>query len=62
MKRSEALKRAQDKLNAKTDNITVRVPKGEREIFRQYADSQGMTLTEFVRAACYHEAGLDLPE
>lgn len=35
------------------DQLAVRLPKGERERFAEYADEQGVSLAEYVRRACY---------
>lgn len=56
--RSEALKRAQQKyVRANYDLLSVRVPAGERDQFKQFAAERGMSLAQYVRTACFHEAG-----
>ena len=46
---SEARKRANAKYNAKTyDDMKIHVKKGERDRLKAYADSQGMSLNNFV--------------
>lgn len=48
-KNSEAKIRANNKWNAKTyDDMKLRVKKGERDRLKAYADSQGMSLNNFV--------------
>ena len=55
--RSEALKRAQQKyVKANYDLLSVRVPAGEREQFKKFAAERGMSLAQYVRTACFHEA------
>lgn len=39
------------------DQMAVRLPKGERERFAEYADEQGVSLAEYVRRACYRASG-----
>lgn len=39
------------------DQLAVRLPKGERERFAEYADEQGVSLAEYVRRACYRANG-----
>lgn len=39
------------------DQLAVRLPKGERERFAEYADEQGVSLAEYVRRACYRASG-----
>lgn len=56
--RSEALKRAQQKyIKANYELLSVKLPKGEREQFKQFAAERGMSLAQYVRTACFHEAG-----
>lgn len=56
--RSEALKRAQQKyIKANYDLLSVKLPKGERDQFKQFAAERGMSLAQYVRTACFHEAG-----
>ena len=46
---SEAHMRASNKYNAKAyDPLRINVKKGERERLKAYADSQGMSLNNFV--------------
>lgn len=48
-KNSEARIRANNKYNAKTyDDMKIHVKKGERDRLKAYADSQGMSLNNFV--------------
>lgn len=48
-KNSEAKIRANNKWNSKTyDDMKLRVKKGERDRLKAYADSQGMSLNNFV--------------
>ncbi len=42
------------------DRLAVRIPKGERERFAQYATSRGISMAEYVRRACYR-ANPDFP-
>lgn len=51
--------KAQLKANAKYrkkayDQLSIRLPKGERERFAEYASKHGVSLAEYVRRACYH--------
>jgi len=46
---SESQKRASIKyMNANTDDIRLRVPKGTKESWRTYANKQGMSMTHFI--------------
>lgn len=46
---TEARKRANAKYNAKAyDDMKIHVKKGEREKLKAYADTQGMSLNNFV--------------
>lgn len=48
-KYSEAQKRASMKYNAKAyDEVKVRVPKGQREIYKAHAEAQGKSLNQLV--------------
>ena len=50
---NKAKARANKKYNAKAyDLLSVRVPKGEKEIFREFAAQCGESLAKFVRTAC----------
>lgn len=46
---SEARKRANEKYNAKAyDQIKIVVKKGEKDIIKAYAESQGMSLNGYI--------------
>lgn len=46
---TEAQKRAIEKWNReKVDDLRIRVPKGQREVIREHATSQGETINAFV--------------
>lgn len=52
--------RAQLNANAKYaaanyEQLSIRVPKGEKEIFQSYAKAAGLSLREFIRQACYEK-------
>ena len=58
MTASKAQLRANAKYAAKAyDKIEVRVPKGEKDLIKSWAESQGMSLAAFIRTACYEKAG-----
>lgn len=60
---SEAQLKATKKYNQATyDNISLRVPKGERDVFRAFADACGVSLSQYIREACYEKAGQRLPK
>lgn len=60
---SEAQKRATKKYQQATyDNISLRIPKGEREVFRAFAESCGLSLSQYIRVACYEKAGQEIPK
>lgn len=45
----ESQKRATAKYNAKAyDDIKIRTPKGKREIYKNYAESKGMSLNAWA--------------
>ena len=41
-------KAVQKYCKANYDNITVRVPKGKREVYKEYAESQGKSLNALI--------------
>lgn len=45
---SESSKKAVAKYHAKLDEIKVRVPKGERERYKQHAESKGKSLNALI--------------
>lgn len=46
---SEAQKRATNKYLAKTyDQLSIRVHKGKREIYKNYAESKGKSLAQYI--------------
>ncbi len=62
-KNSEAKIRANNKWNAKAyDDIKLRVKKGERDRLKAYADSQGMSLNNFMASCLSYciEQGIDV--
>lgn len=49
---AKAQTKASNKYNAKAyDRIALQVKKGEKEIIKQFADSQGMSLNGFINHA-----------
>ena len=60
---SEAQKRATKKYQqAVYDNISLRIHKGERELFRSFAEAENLSLSQYIRAACYEKAGQSVPQ
>lgn len=58
MPKSEAQSRATKKYNNKAyDSLAIRIPKGERDLFNEYAKQAGLSLAQFIRQACYEKAG-----
>lgn len=54
MKKSKSQRKAVQKYNAANyDQIIVRVPKGERDTFREFATYHGCSLAEYMRRAAY---------
>lgn len=52
MSTDEALRRARKKfINEKLDNITFRVPKGEKESIQEHAKTQGESTNAFIYRA-----------
>ena len=45
---NEATRKAISKYHAKLDEIKVRVPKGERDKYKQYAESKGKSLNALI--------------
>lgn len=45
---NEATRKAIAKYHAKLDEIKVRVPKGERERYKEYAESKGKSLNSLI--------------
>ena len=48
MKTTEEQRRAIAKYQAKLDEIKVRVPKGDREKYKSFAESQGKSLNALI--------------
>lgn len=48
MKTTEGQRRAIAKYQAKLDEIKVRVPKGDREKYKAFAESQGKSLNAII--------------
>lgn len=60
---SEAQKRATKKYQQSVyDNISLRIPKGERELFRSFAEAENLSLSQYIRIACYEKAGQSAPQ
>ena len=51
MAQTEAQLRASQKYHDKFDDIKLRVPKGEREIFQNHAQTKGESLNAFLYRA-----------
>ena len=46
---TEAQKKSADKyLKEKVEDIRIRVPKGQKQLIKDYADSQGKSLNQFI--------------
>ena len=61
MTASKAQLRANQKYASKAyDLMAVRIPKGEKDLIKQWAEAQGMSLAEYVRRACYEKAGKEI--
>ncbi len=43
--------------NKAYDLLAVRIPKGEKDLIKSWASAAGMSLAEYVRAACFEKAG-----
>ena len=55
---AKAQTRAKTKYNDKAyDRLAIRIPKGEKDLVKSWAAAAGMSLAEYVRAACYEKAG-----
>lgn len=37
------------------DQLQIRIPKGERALFKQFAEEAGLSLREYIRQACYEK-------
>lgn len=48
MSKSEAAIRANEKYFKKFDDVKIRVLKGKRELYKQYAESQGKSLNAYI--------------
>lgn len=60
---SKAQLRANKKYADKTyDRVAIRVPKGERDKFKEWAQEQGLSLAEYIRRACYEKAEMNLKQ
>lgn len=48
--------RANNKFQAKSyEQISLKVPKGEKALFQEFAKAAGMSLREYIRRACYEK-------
>lgn len=45
---SQAQLKANSKYHDKFDDIKIRVPKGQREKYKQYAESRGLSLNQII--------------
>lgn len=46
---TEAQKKSADKyLKEKVEDIKIRVPKGQKQVIKDYAESQGKSLNQFI--------------
>jgi predicted HicB family RNase H-like nuclease len=46
---TEAQKRSADKyLKEKVEDIRIRVPKGQKQVIKEYAEKQGKSLNQFI--------------
>ena len=46
---TEAQKKSAEKyLHEKVEDIRIRVPKGQKELIKQFADKQGKSLNQFI--------------
>jgi uncharacterized protein (DUF1778 family) len=62
MPKTEAQKKANDKWAAKAyDRLAIRIPAGERDLFKDFAESNGESLAQYIRKSCYERAGRACP-
>lgn len=48
--------RANNKFQAKSyEQISLKVPKGEKELFQRFAEEANLSLREYIRRACYEK-------
>lgn len=60
---SEAQKRATTRFNqANYEQLAVRLPKGEKEQIKAFAEAAGLSLAQYIRQACYEKAGQAVPK
>ena len=53
---TEAQKKSADKyLKEKVEDIRIRVPKGEKQLIKDYAEKQGKSLNKFIVDLIYKE-------
>ena len=50
---TESQAKANKKYHDKFDDIKVRVPKGQRQVWQDYAESKGESLNSFICRAVY---------
>jgi len=48
---TDAQKKASKKYHDKLEMISIRVPKGEPELYKEHAEKQGESLAAFIRRA-----------
>ena len=59
---SDAKKRANARWNAANyDRLAIQIPKGERDLLKNFAASAGLSMAQFIRTACYEKAGRVAP-
>jgi len=55
---TEAQKRSADKyLKEKVEDIKIRVPKGQKQVIKEYAEKQGKSLNQFIIDLIIKEMG-----
>ena len=60
---SDAQRRATNKWNkANLEQLAIRIPKGEKDTFKAFAEAARLSLAQFVREACYEKAGQESPK
>lgn len=53
---TQAQLRANNKYQERAyDQISLKVPKGEKVLFQRFAEEAGLSLREYIRQACYEK-------
>jgi hypothetical protein len=44
------------------DQMSIRLPKGEKDMIKSFAEEQNLSLAQYIRIACFEKAGQSVPQ